>query len=336
VNWFNKKWPALLLWPLSLLYGAILSLRNFFYDVGLFKSYSVDSYVISVGNITVGGTGKTPTVLYLARKFISLGKRVAIISRGYGRSSRGTVIVADGRNILVPVDKAGDEPFLLAQSCSAAIVIVDSDRVQAARLAVAKFHPDVILLDDAFQHRRIRRDFDLVTIRQALPFGNGFCLPAGPLREPKRHLSRAEAILFNGEKEQVSEKFGPFVASAIVARYNPIEFVNKKGEILPVQLGSRTVFAFCGLANPNSFHTTLKNLSVNLIGFAAYNDHYHYNKDDIKKIAQQLTNADIIVTTEKDWVKLPLDLLNEHWYRLRIEIKPIDEEKIVSLFDIPS
>ena len=335
MRWFNKKWPALLLWPLSILYASILSLRNYFYDIGIFKSYAVDSFVISVGNITVGGTGKTPTVLYLANAFIASGKRVAIISRGYGRSSRGTVIVSDGRKILVPVNQSGDEPFLLAQSCPASMVIVDSDRVQAARFAVANYHPDIILLDDAFQHRRIRRDVDLVTMRQSMPVGNGFCLPAGPLREPMRHLARAQAILFNGENDHLLEKFGPFVASSMVARYNPIEFVNKDGEILPVQLGHRRVFAFCGLANPNSFRTTLKKLSVNLVGFSAYNDHYHYKSDDIAKIAQQLINADIIVTTEKDWVKLPLDLLNEHWYRLRIEIKPTDENRLLSLFDIP-
>lgn len=332
--WFNKKWPALLLWPLSLLYGAILSLRNFFYDVGIFKSYSVDSYVISVGNISIGGTGKTPTVIYLANRFISYGKRVAIISRGYGRSSTGSVIVSDGKNILCSVKESGDEPYLISLSCPKAVVIVNSDRVQAARLAVNNFHPDVILLDDAFQHRRIRRDFDLVTMRQTLPLGNGFCLPAGPLREPRRHLNRAHAVLANGEKDHLSEKFGPFVASAHVAQYKPIDFINKNGKILPLQLDKTKVFAFCGLANPNSFRTTLKNLSVNLVGFSAYKDHYRYQKDDIRQIAEKLTMADIIVTTEKDWVKLPLDLLDEHWYRLRIEIEPINEEKKLSLFDI--
>ncbi len=334
MKWFDKKWPALLLWPLSLLYAAVLSLRNFFYDVGIFKSYSVDSYVISVGNITVGGTGKTPTVLYLANMFIARGKRVAIISRGYGRASTGSVIVSDGQNIFASVDKAGDEPFMLAQSCPAAIVLVDSDRVKAAQRAVERFHPDVILLDDAFQHRRIHRNFDLVTMRQTHPLGNGLCLPAGPLREPKRYLKRSHAILLNGKKYLQSENYGPLLAKGMVARYNPIEFVNKKGEILPVQLGNRTVFAFCGLANPNSFRTTLKNLNMNLVGFWAYKDHYRYNGNDIENISKQLSNADIIVTTEKDWVKLPLDLLNEHWYRLRIEIKPVDDKKLVSLFDI--
>lgn len=336
MKFFDHKWPALLLWPLSLLYAAVILIRNFFYDIGLYKSYAIDSYVISVGNITVGGTGKTPTVQYLAGLFAALNKRVAIISRGYGRRSQGTVVVSDGQSILVSVQESGDEPWLLAQACSGAIVIVDSDRVRAAQFAVARYKPDIILLDDAFQHRRIRRDFDLVTLRSVRPFGNGFCLPAGPLREPRKNWSRAHALLFNGSEYREFKLSYDHSAPAFYATYAPHYLVNKKGETLSLDLTNVKIYAFCGLANPTAFRRTLENLGVNFAGFAAYKDHHNYQKSDIENIYTffEASAADIIVTTEKDWVKLPLELLDEHWYKLHIAIKPTDEEKFVSLFEI--
>ncbi len=332
--WFNFKWPALLFWPLSLLYGAILSIRNFCYDVGIFKSYAVKSYVISVGNISVGGTGKTPTVIYLANYFTSLNYKVAVTSRGYGRSSKGTIVVSDGRSIQVSVDKAGDEPYLISQSCPNAIVIVDADRVRAAQYAESTFAPDIILMDDAFQHRRLKRDFDLLTMRQLRPLDNEFCLPAGPLREPKRYLARADALLLNGAQQSVFEQFGPRIAEVFVAQYVPTLLINKDGKTAPLDFKGKSVFAFCGLANPESFRTTLRNLGVNFSGFVAYKDHYRYGTDDIAKIKALAGESDVVVTTEKDWVKLPLDQIDEHWYRLHIVIKPTDEQKLVSLFEI--
>lgn len=336
MKFFENKWPAALLWPVSLLYAFVLSVRNFFYDHGLFKSYAVDSYVISVGNITVGGTGKTPTVQYLAKYFESQHYKVAIISRGYKRKSTGTLVVSDGEHILADVQKSGDEPLLLAKTCPGVIVIVDSDRVAAARLAVEKFQPNVILLDDAFQHRRIHRDFDLVTMRRQSPFGNGFCLPAGPLREPKTGLSRAHVILLNGSEISHSLLAIPSQAPVFAAEYAATRLQNKMGQNLPLDLRDKKVVAFCGLANPESFRKTLQQLGVNFSGFVAYKDHYAYQGDDITNIYNmfQTSSADLIITTAKDWVKLPLDLLDEHWYSLHIDIKPINEHKLVSLFEI--
>ncbi|MBN1480241.1 tetraacyldisaccharide 4'-kinase [candidate division KSB1 bacterium] len=336
MRFFDHKWPALLLWPFSQVYVAAIALRNFFYDVGLLQSHIINSYLISVGNITVGGTGKTPTVHYLARSFLSLNKRVAIISRGYGRQSKGTVVVSDGQRILASVHEAGDEPLLLAQACSGAIVIVDSNRVRAAQLAVDRFKPDIILLDDAFQHRRIHRDFDLVTLRRLAPFGNGFCLPAGPLRESRKNLSRAHAILFNGPEGMKEDVPDIHKRPVFYAHYVPQYLVNKKGKRVPLDLAQKRIYAFCGLANPHAFRMTLAKLGVNFAGFAAYKDHYYYQKSDIENIytSYERSAAEIIVTTEKDWVKLPLELLDEHWYRLHIEIKPVEEENFLSLFEI--
>jgi tetraacyldisaccharide 4'-kinase len=336
MTFFENKWPAALLWPVSLLYALVISFRNFFYDHGLFKSYAVESYVISVGNITVGGTGKTPTVQYLAKHFLSQHFKVAIISRGYKRKSSGPIVVSDGERILADVKESGDEPFLLAKTCLGAIVIVDSNRVRAAQLAVKKFQPHVILLDDAFQHRRIRRNFDLLTMRRQRPFGNGFCLPAGPLRELRAGLSRAHAILFNGAEKSPPLPATMFQAQIFAAEYVAAHLQNRMGQNLPLDLKDKKVVAFCGLANPESFRKTLQHLGVNFSGFVAYNDHYDYQGDDINNIYNmfQAANADLIITTEKDWVKLPLDLLDEHWTMLHIDIKPINEHKLVSLFEI--
>ena len=296
---FERKWPALLLWPLSNIYRFFVAIRNLFYDIGLFKSYAVDAFVISVGNITVGGTGKTPTVQYLANTFISLNKKVAIISRGYGRQSRGTVLVSDGQRIVVSVADAGDEPFLLAQSCRGAVVFVDSNRVRAAEFAVDRFKPDVIVLDDAFQHRRIERDFDLLTFRAGNPVGNGFCLPAGPLREPVRNISRAHALLFNGSGGPEKSKFAGKMPHIFFAEYRPRALLSQYSESELAILREKRVYAFCGLANPVGFKDTLEKLNVNLLGFTAFKDHHSFNTKDvlkIKKAAAELS-AEIIVTT---------------------------------------
>ncbi|MBN1464872.1 tetraacyldisaccharide 4'-kinase [candidate division KSB1 bacterium] len=336
MRFFEHKWPALLLWPLSFLFSIVVAIRNKLYAVGFFKSFAVDAFVISVGNITVGGTGKTPTVHYLADKFLSLHKRVAIISRGYGRHSRGTVVVSDGRNILRPVQECGDEPFLLARLCRRAIVVVDANRVRAAALTMEKFAPDIIILDDAFQHRRMKRDFDLLTFRQNRPLGNGFCLPAGPLREPKKNLLRAHAILVNGLGQERPEELLNVRIPILFAQYVVKDIVNQKGDsLLSAVRGSRT-FAFCGLAQPDNFMHTLRELGVNILGFMAFNDHHRYGQDDVQKVKMKVQElrADVVLTTEKDWVKLPLDFLDEQWFRLQIEMKPTDEKKLMSLFEI--
>ena len=336
MKFFENKWPAVLLWPFSILYGVVMHFRNFCYDKGLIKSYAVDCKVISVGNITIGGSGKTPTVQYIFEKLSSLGKRVAVISRGYGRSTKGGLLVSDGRTILSTSEEAGDEPYLLAKSCFGAIVAVDEDRVRMARKIVEQFSPHVIILDDAFQHRRIRRDLDIVMIRSGKPFGNGFMLPAGPLREPLKNLRRAHLILVNGENDPVKEEMAKERIPVVNIRYKVHEIRNKNGRFPAETLFAKDVVAFCGIANPKSFLQTLDEFSVNILDFATFQDHHQYTTTELLQLRSRSKRlaSNYIVTTEKDWVKLPKDELDEDWLYLRIRIVPENEENLVSRFEM--
>ncbi len=320
MNYFNRKWPAILLWPLSLLYGTIVLLRHFFYQSGIFHSFKVRCTVISVGNMTVGGTGKTPVVLFLAHFFSD--KKVCILSRGYKRQSRGTVIVSDGHKLLAGIRQAGDEPFMLARRLGTVPVVVDSDRVRGARLAVKRFKPDIIILDDGFQHRRLSRDIDIVTIAAPRPFGNGFLLPAGPLREPLRLLNRADVLWINSFYDNYDEFKSQRPFMTIKAGYKPVEVKNKHKGIVK-DLRNKSAIGFCALGNPNGFKKTLESLGVTLKDFIVFRDHHVYTPGDIVDIEsrKQTCMADMVLTTEKDWVKLPLPDINNDWYYLKIDLK---------------
>ncbi len=332
----DNKWPAILLWPLSVLYGFAIRVRNFCYDKGLCKSYTVDCKVISVGNVTVGGTGKTPTVQYLFEKLSSLGKRVAILSRGYGRTTKGGVLVSDGEKIWCTAREAGDAPFLLALSCFGAIVAVDEDRIRMARKIVAKYSPDVIILDDAFQHRRIRRDLDIVMIRSGKPFGNGFLLPAGPLREPLQSLRRSHLILASGKDDSVKKITAKERIPVVNFHYKVRDIRNKHGYVSATELSGKDIIAFCGIANPTSFLQTLANFHVNILDFATFQDHHRYTEKDLMQLRfrSQRLASNYIITTEKDWVKLPQDELDDAWLYVRIGIIPEEEQVIVSRFEM--
>ena len=186
-----------LLTLLSFVYALILQLRVLVYKAGLLRSFRLPCPVISVGNLTVGGTGKTPMTLYLARWFMDRGKRVVILSRGYGGSLEGTIrIVADGSTILLSPGDAGDEPYLLANSLPGVMVVIGSDRYQAGCLALERLNPDIFILDDGFQHLRLKRDLNLLLLDCEKPFGNGRTLPAGILREPVSAIERADLVIF--------------------------------------------------------------------------------------------------------------------------------------------
>ena len=184
------------LFALSLLYGSIVRTREFFYQKKIFKSRKLPCKVISVGNLTVGGTGKTPMTIHLARRLSCQGYKTAVISRGYGgRSEKSAAIVSDGHQILLQSDEAGDEPFMIARNLKHIPVIVGQNRVKAGWLAIEKFAPDVIVLDDAFQHLKLVRDIDLVLLDYHRPYGNKHLLPRGTLREPISALARADAFI---------------------------------------------------------------------------------------------------------------------------------------------
>ena len=332
----ENKWPAILLWPLALLYGAVIRIRNFCYGHGIFTSYAVGCKVICVGNITVGGTGKTPMVRYIVNTLMSSGNLVAIISRGYGRSSRGGLLVSNGEEILCPASEAGDEPYLLARSCRGAIVAVDKDRVRMARKIVQDFSPDVIVLDDAFQHRRIKRDLDVIMIRDGKTFGNGFLLPAGPLREPESGLRRAQIMMLKNRNDVVMRLSERANIPVFRFDYKVHSVRNREGQLSKLELKSSRVFVFSGIANPASFLQTLGALELSILGHKAFRDHHRYTAKDIRHLVatSKRLDAQYIITTEKDWVKLPIKSLDARWLYLSIRLAPENESALGSRFEM--
>ncbi|MBN2089746.1 tetraacyldisaccharide 4'-kinase, partial [candidate division KSB1 bacterium] len=315
---FENKFLQIFLFPLSLLYRFIIFLRNKFYDWQLFKSCQVNCPVLCVGNISVGGTGKTPVVEFLAHTLRQTYKqRVAIVSRGYKRLTNGTVIVTNGQDKPIDVKLAGDEPFLLANHLQDIPIIVDQDRVRGAQFAIDQFQPDYILLDDGFQHRRLARDIDIIVVNALTGFGNKQLLPAGPLRESIKSLKRAHYIWINRidlTEEVKSLKFNEiqhYKLPIIKADYVPDMLINlKTRQPAALQIiGGKRILAFAGIAFPERFYSTVSQLKPGFLEVRSFRDHHAYSEMDMHSIQEesQLIQADLILTTEKDAVKLNFD-----------------------------
>jgi tetraacyldisaccharide 4'-kinase len=284
--------------PFSFVYLCAVQTRNKFYDSGTFKTHKVSAPVISVGNITAGGTGKTPLVVWLAKYISSKGKRCAILTRGY-KAGRDPV----------------DEPALLARSAEGTPVIINPDRIGAAKEAI-KNGAEVLILDDAFQHRRLARKLDIVTIDATCPFGGGRILPAGLLREPIQSLERAGAVIIT-RADQVDEtsveeikktilSVNPSLAIATAA-HKPVSIKNSSGDNLPLSsVKNKKVLTFCGIGNPDAFKNTVNSLGASVTKSMVFDDHYHYTQDDIARISDEAktTNAELVLTTEKDFNKI--------------------------------
>lgn len=306
--------PSWYFLPFVPLYGFATLLRNWFYDIGILRTIDVGVPVISIGNITTGGTGKTPIVKNVAAHLSADGRRVAIISRGYGRSSIGTVVVSDGKNILTDVRSSGDEPMLLAEQLPNAIVIVDEDRVRGARKGIEEFGASVIVLDDGFQHRRIHRSQNIVLIdAQNSPFGT-MLLPAGYRRELISSFKRADAVVItksdnvntahdlfqHKELDSIIHKFSSsFLPTGIRHVFGGVQ------QSLEILTGC-SVIALSGIARSESFQQSLLHCGVLVKKYFNYADHHTYVQSDIEKVIEALhiTGADYIITTEKDAVRL--------------------------------
>ncbi|MHC4075547.1 MAG: tetraacyldisaccharide 4'-kinase [Planctomycetota bacterium] len=300
----------------SLIYAATISLRNFLYSAGLLKSAKPDVPVICIGNITTGGTGKTPLVIWLANH-ISQNHRCAVITRGYKTTQNYT-----------------DEPALIAQSCPCNAVIVNPDRLASAREAVNKYQAQVLIADDAFQHRRLKADLNIVTIDATEPFGYGKMLPAGLLREPLGCLARADAIVITrcdqvqpDQLDHIEKKIKSINPNFVIAKsiHSPICAESFNDQTITIeQLKTKKIFAFCGIGNPDAFLQTIKNLELNLVGSRIFNDHHQYTTACLGQICNQAQNlkVDIILTTQKDRTKIPADFKPSiSLARLKIEIK---------------
>ena len=324
----------LLLIPLSWLYGAIVSIRNRLYAIGVFKARKLPCRVISVGNIVVGGTGKTPAVIAIARHLQKKNVHVAILLRGYKRESHEKVtIVSDGKRVCTSLKESGDEAYMMAKHLSGIPIIVGRQRYQAGRVALERFDVDVLLLDDGFQHRQLARDVDILTVparsivslqvAPKYPFKNRErLLPTGVLREPPTALQRADIILLThtATVDMLQHAKGilhQLAPNALIfgSNYQPVRLyplVPKEGfveiDILHTveALEGKRVLAVCGIGNPDAFVATLRQYSPEDVELLAFPDHHVYTEADMAEIdaAFQTSQADLIVTTQKDEQKL--------------------------------
>lgn len=310
--------------------------RNRFFDWGWKPSHKAAVPIVSVGNLTLGGTGKTPCVEYIAGIFREHDFQVAILSRGYGAEG--------GRN---------DEAMLLEENLPDVPHLQDRDRVAIANAAVEELESDVLILDDGFQHRRLARDLDVVLIDATNPWGYGYMFPRGSLRELPRGLRRANSVMIThadrvtpGEREAIHSKIKRYGDLPIsLTRHEPRALVGVHGATASLEtMRGAPVAAFCGIGSPAGFRRTLENLEANLIDFRTFPDHHAYSRKDVEELrrwAERQPADAIIATTQKDFVKLRIaDLAERPLWAIRIGLSFIEgkeafDEQLLSVMSKP-
>jgi tetraacyldisaccharide 4'-kinase len=301
---------------LALLYGLGVRLRNIVYDTGLLRTHKLSGFVISVGNLTVGGTGKTPVVIHLAQRSAAKGRKVAVLTRGYAREGQEPFRVVKVND---SAREVGDEPLMMARRLDPIPVVVGKDRVRSGSWAIKNLGVDTLLLDDGFQYRKLKKDVEIVLLDATNPFGNRRLLPRGILREPASSLQRADGVLLTkieqceitNSKSELEERLRRLHPRAAIAR---IAYVPKqlkrlgKEEALDVsELAGKAVAAFSGLASPASFRRTLEGLNARVILEKRFPDHHYYTDDEVRRLVVEAQQAGAwgLVTTEKDAVRIP-------------------------------
>jgi len=332
-------WTRILLTPLYLLslpYGWAVRLRGSAYSIGLLRGKRLSCPVISVGNITVGGTGKTPLVMALARRLMEREISVAILSRGYrGRKASGSV-VSDGQKILLTPEESGDEPHLMARSLKGIPILVGKDRFVTGQMALQRFGIRGFLLDDGYQHLRLRRDLDIVLIDSRIGFGDHHLLPRGILREPLSGLRRAQVFILT--KVEDPEGCKPLEArlreihpgaEICHSHYVPTGLVGPKEEWEEIGgVKGKKAFALSGVADPKYFSFLLRKCGLEIVGERIFPDHHSYRSEDLTSIKETVNKFDYLVTTEKDMVKLFKFKIGPVPLRaLRIELKIWEESE---------
>lgn len=312
-----RKIAGLFLAFLSGFYFLAVTVRGLLYRTGIFKVRRLSARVISVGNLTVGGTGKTPMVISLARMIMAGGRRVAVLSRGYGRKDQSVMlVVSDGNTITTGPEEAGDEPLLIARSVPKAVVICCADRFRGGMHAIEKFGCEVLILDDGYQRLDIHRDLNILLADAAAPFGNGWLLPRGTLREPVSAVRRADTVVLT-RTEAREGKLPPELLGAMrnyipnanlwLSRHEPVAFQDARGKYIPVeQLKARNVWLLSGIAAPGSFQLLAERLGGKITGRRDFRDHHAFSVDDLKAVdaAAMDAGAEVLLTTEKDWIKI--------------------------------
>jgi tetraacyldisaccharide 4'-kinase len=331
--------------PLSALYKAVVQTRLAAYNRGLFKVTKLPVPVISVGNLTTGGTGKTPLVEWVCRTLARKQRKVCILTRGYGRSNPDSrVVVSDGSTVLTNAAQAGDEPFLLAHSLTGlAAVISDPNRAAAGKWAIDHLGAEVLVLDDGFQHLALARDLDIVAIDATNPWGGGKLLPAGRLREPRSCLSRADCVVVTraDQSDQLTlleteirrlNSTCPVVRSEMTVTSISTLNSERHEEVAAVP---QPTAAFCAVGNPESFFELLRQNGIDPVCNRTFRDHHQYSQSDVDSLIRESrqAGAQSIITTSKDAVKLHESEFALPCYVLNIEISITEEDGMIQLLD---
>ena len=311
---------------ISFIFLFVVSLRYFLYGIGLVRRFPLGVQVISIGNVTAGGTGKTPVTEIFARTLAAEGRKVAILSRGYRRKEAPwwqrmftqvidpPLVVSDGKHVLLDAATGGDEPYMLASNLPGVAVVVDRNRVKAGRYAVKRLGCNTIILDDDFQYQKLKHSIEVVLVDSTNPFGNGNMLPRGILREPARNLKRADIIFLTkcrGDVSKVKDEIRRYNKSADIVECNHTPRVLKdvwSREEYPLSwLAGKTLCTLSGIASPKGFENSLRHLGAKVVWCERYADHHRYDSSEVLYALNRTADmgADALVTTEKDAVRFP-------------------------------
>lgn len=334
---------------LSVIFAGVVAVRYFFYRIGLLRRYPLGIQVISIGNVTAGGTGKTPVTEMFARALAAKGRKVAILSRGYRRKEAPwwqrmftqvidpPLVVSDGKRVLLDSAVGGDEPYMLASNLPGVAVVVDRDRVKAGRYAIKRLGCDTIILDDGFQYQKLKHSVEVVLVDATNPFGNGNMLPRGILREPVRHLKRADIIFLTkcgGDTSEVEAEIRKYNRKAEIVKctHSPktLKDVWSREEFPLDWLEGKTVCTLSGIASPKGFENSLRRLGAKVVWCERYADHHRYDPSEILYALNRTADmgSDALVTTEKDAVRFPrFETVPVKCLYLRIAIDVLEGEK---------
>ena len=331
------------LFALSCVFRLVVAIRYWFYDLGIIRRFPLGCQVISIGNVTAGGTGKTPVTEKFARELTAAGRKVAILSRGYRRKEAPwwrraftqvidpPLVVSDGRHVLLDAAIGGDEPYMLANNLPGVCVIVDRNRVKAGRWAIRHYGCDTLILDDGFQYQRLKHSLEVVLVDKTNPFGNGHMLPRGVLREPAKHIARADVIFLtksDGNTDEVIAEIRELndKAEIIECRHAPrlLKDVWSREELPLDWLKGKTLATLSGIAVPQGFEDSLRRLGAKVIWCERYADHHRYDSSEIIYALNRTADlgAEALITTEKDAVRFPqLKTTPVPCYYLRVDIE---------------